>query len=498
MALSYALKKLSEGRYDNRGYSNEQSLANLMITAPSELNQMMTYTFGLDDDRFPLGFMTEGQGEAGLVKVKTLQWTWKTMGRLKFNDSVLAAPAADGNVGANGTTFDVEFKTHFIIEQHGLMSNYKGKLYRVRVMRDLGAGPNGGFLYRLRNTDPNPNATIPAAAFGVGRFWTLTAPTVSESYSKGNRANVMGPGKMTSQHEFHRYSKEIGGSTIVDAVTTYEFKTKSGGTTTRWINEEMRQFELMRRIEEEERLWYAQYNRDANGNITLRDPDNNEPIPHCAGMEEICDEANYATYGDKLTLNLIKRTVGDVLSTDTGNESKEIVLCGGKGFIEDWQQAISDEAFGNNFVTALGEKMIETSGDGLSYGKYFNKYKMPDGTIITVKNLPFLDKGTLAENDKANGEIHPVTGYPMCSHQAYLMDFSSYEGQKNVRKVQREGQEYIVGIIQGMTKIPEAWGAGGDSIRKATDVAKSNYEVMYSTGLQVNNTTKFMHLKCVL
>ena len=35
----------------------------------------------------------------------------------------------------------------------------------------------------------------------------MSAPTVSESYSKGNRSNTMGPAGMTSQLEFYRYSK---------------------------------------------------------------------------------------------------------------------------------------------------------------------------------------------------------------------------------------------------------------------------------------------------
>lgn len=42
----------------------------------------------MDDDRFPLTFMTEGQGQAGTVDVPTVQWTWNTMGRMKFTDFI--------------------------------------------------------------------------------------------------------------------------------------------------------------------------------------------------------------------------------------------------------------------------------------------------------------------------------------------------------------------------------------------------------------------------
>ena len=42
----------------------------------------------MDDDRFPLSFMTEGQGSSGTVDIATVQWTWSTMGRMKFTDFV--------------------------------------------------------------------------------------------------------------------------------------------------------------------------------------------------------------------------------------------------------------------------------------------------------------------------------------------------------------------------------------------------------------------------
>ena len=51
--------------------------------------------------------------------------------------------------------------------------------------------------------------------------------------------------------------------------------------------------------------------------------------------------------------------------------------------------------------------MIEDFNGGLSYGKYFRRYKTVDGHIITVEHLPFLDTGTIAENARSNGMIHP-------------------------------------------------------------------------------------------
>ena len=490
----YKLREVSRGNYDDRGYSNEETIAHLMLSKPEEINNVLTYTYGMDDDRFPLTFLTEGQGSAGVVDIATVQWTWKTMGRMKFNDFVLYFNTSNATPGKGGAMFDVEFKTHWLIEQYGLIA--PDGVTQVRIMKDLGEGPHGGYLYRFKMTNPDPNAYVDPENLKPGKYWSMTAPTISESYSKGNRSNVMGPGKMQSQLEFHRYSKEIAGN-ISNVVVTYEFKTKSGGTTNLWINEEMRQHDIQCRIMDEERLWLAEYNRDVNGEIHLIDPDNGQPIPHTAGMQQICRESNYDTYGEVLTLNKIERTIGDVLDKDTDTGAMEVVLTCGKGFAQDFDIAIRNDARSEGFATPLGDKMIENFEGGLSYGKYFRRYKTVDGHIITLKHLPFLDNGTVAENAKANGMVHPRSGLPITSHQAFLIDLSTYQGVRNVRKVRQKGRIYKAGVMKGLTDIPASWGAvPTNSI--STEIDMSRYEVMNSYGLQVNNATKMFQLKCVL
>ena len=154
----YKLREVQRGEYDDRGYSNEETIAHLMLSKPSEINSALTYTFGMDDDRFPLNFLTEGQGAAGTVDIKSNDWTWKTMGRMKFNDSVLWFNQANTTPGKGGATFEVEFKTHWFIEQYGLIA--PDGVTQVRIMKDLGAGAHGGYLYRLKLTNPDPTVSV--------------------------------------------------------------------------------------------------------------------------------------------------------------------------------------------------------------------------------------------------------------------------------------------------------------------------------------------------
>lgn len=489
----YKMRILSQGKYEDRGYSNEESIAYLQLQKPVEINAFLTYNYGMDDDRFPLSFMTEGQGSSGTVDIATVQWTWNTMGRMKFTDFVTYFNTANTKPGLGGAEFEVHFSTHWFIEQYGLIAP-DGKT-QVRIQKDLGESAYG-YGYILKLTSPNPNAFVDPEMLSKGKYWSMSAPTVAESYSKGNRSNSMGPGKMTSQLEFQRYSKEIAGN-LANVITEYEFKTKGGGTSKLWINEEMRQFHLNMRVMNEERLWMAEYNRNTNGEILLKDRDEGKPIPHTSGMLEICRESNYDTYGEYLTLNKIKRTVGDVLDRDTDTGTMNIVLMGGKGFLEDFDEAMKMDAKENGFLTPLGDKEIQGMGDNLEYGAYFRKYKTVDGHTITAKHCSFFDKGTIAEAAKQNGMVHPRSGLPITSHQAAFIDFSSYDGHRNVRMVRQKGQIYKAKVIEGMTDIPACWGLPNTN-HAATQVDMARYEVKSSLGLQVDNSNKMFLLKCVL
>lgn len=489
----YSMRTLSVGKFDDRGYSNEESIANLQLQKPVEINAFLTYNYGKDDDRFPLTFLTEGRGSAGVVDVDTVQWTWKTMGRLKFDDFVTYFNTANSKPGVGGSDFEVHFSTHWFIEQYTLTA--PDGHTQIRIQRDLGESAYG-YGYILRLMSPNPDAFVDPEMLAVGKYWSMGAPLVSESYSKGNRSNTMGPGQMTSQLEFHRYSKEIAGN-LANVVTEYEFEGGDGGKNKLWINEEMRQFNVTMRIANEERLWMAEYNRNANGEVGLKDMDNGKPIPTTAGMLEICRESNYDTYGEYLTLNKIKRTVGDVLDRDTDDGTMNIVLMGGKGFIEDFDEAMRMDATENGFVTPLGDKMIDGSDAGLTYGKYFRRYKTVDGHTITVKHCSFFDKSTIAETAKKNGMIHPRSGLPITSHQACFIDFSSYNGHQNVRKVRMKGQIYKAKVLKGLTDVPASWGVPETNFI-STEIDMSRFEVKDSLGLQVDNATKMFLLQCKL
>lgn len=41
----YKLREVSRTNYDDRGYSNEETIAHLMLSKPEEINNTLTYTY---------------------------------------------------------------------------------------------------------------------------------------------------------------------------------------------------------------------------------------------------------------------------------------------------------------------------------------------------------------------------------------------------------------------------------------------------------------------
>lgn len=488
------LRVVSKGRYDDKGYTDEASIANLMLSQPHKINSMLTYNYGLNGS-FPLLFLTEGRGKKGIAYTTTNQWTWDVMNEPIFIDYVTHCDIAESALpGLGGMLFDIHFNTNRFIESFTIIAG--DGVTQLYIHKDHGKSEHG-FKYTVSLSNAGANSTINGSLLKKGQYFSMAASTVTESYSVGNKSTSYGPGKMRGQLEFGRYSKEIGGD-VANTVVDYQFKTEDGKTSNLWLNEEMRQFFHGIRVMEEERLWTAQYNRDSKGNIRLTNPDNNKAIPHCSGMLEICKEANYDTYGKYLPFEKLKRNISDLIENSSSDGKMEIIVSAGKGFIDDVDLSIKKDAMDKGFLTPLGAEEIKSINGGLEYGAYFKAFKTIEGHRVILKHTDFFDRSNIAKAAKANGRVHPRTGLPITSHSAAIMDFSTYNGEQNIRLVHKKGRESFARVIKGMAPVPASWGLNTDGVTISTGVDASRYEVMKSRGLQVYNNKAMMYMECVL
>jgi hypothetical protein len=489
--MEFLVREVQRGVEFNDGHTDEKSLGKLLMDSPDTYVPSVIYLWGQDSKSFPITTLTEGQF-GGVQEVTSVLYDWKVAGRARYADEVANFDSSvNSTPGIGGSPFYVDFKTQLIIEQYGLIAP-DGTQYRV--MEKPKKNSNGSYRYLLQ--PKNPTITCSLTNLVPGKFWVMSAPTIPEAYSRGNRDNKRGLGKMYNQIGFQRYSMEIGGN-IANKVVSVQFPVEGGGTTNLWINEQHRQFEKNVLKFSEGQQWTSQFNRQLNGEILLKDLDNGEEIPEGAGVFEMVREVNDISYGASLPLSVINRALESNIEQDS-DTGTEIVLYAGRGYLEDFNRGIRTDITASGFTQALGDKMINGEYGKLSYGNTFTQFRNVAGDIITIKPLDMLDNGLLAENDKLNGNIHPISGRPMSSHTAIWLDQSVYSGERNVSMAMQKGLGDTFGIVKGLAPIPAAWGSLTDSKALATEVDASSYQRKLSKGVNILNTTGCVFMQSVI
>lgn len=495
------IRELQQDQYNSQGYTDETALARLMLAQPDRISTKLTRLWAEDKyaSKFSFLAMTEGQGN--VVTTNDVQYTWDIMGMMPHTAEVLVTNATV-NAGQGNSYFKIVFPTNWVIPQYGLLApDGITHCYVHGEPTPYDDGTHTGEEYTLEIKTTDPSAFVNPANLVKGAVWIMTAPHVEESGSIGNRSNVMAPGKMTNQTSFNRYSKVIQGN-LANKVVPIVFdksETKSGKERSLWINEEQRQFELWMRMMNNHDLYLQEYNRLVDGRIVLKGRVTGKPVPIGSGIREtIKDIGNYDTYGMHLPLAKLKNITGEIFWGETDAGTMEIVVHGGTGFGEDLSDAILRDANsqGAGFMQAVGDKWVSGEGMHLSYGGKFTQYKTITGHTVTFKHDAMFDTGLLGELDKKNGNLHPRTGYPMSSHTGVFIDYSQYDGERNIQMVQMEGQANISGVVKGMSPIPASWGAV-ETRHLATDKDESRYEVKQSRGINMKNAKNCFILQSV-
>ena len=224
------------------------------------------------------------------------------------------------------------------------------------------------------------------------------------------------------------------------------------------------------------------------GLIHLTDEKTGEAIPRGAGVRDILRAVgNYETYGPILTLSRLDRIIHRIFDSRIDTIVKEIVLYCGKGFSYMFNDAIYRDARFKNYFVTLGANEIESAGGWMSYGKYFNKYKLINGQTLTIKVVDIFDNGIRARRDREAGRTY--NGLPLTSYTAVFMDHSlGMDNKSNIQFVCEEGREYKAGVYLGMADVPDSWRAAKtNQLSDRQDIA--SYEVLGSQGINIKNPT---------
>lgn len=487
------MREIGTVKFDSNQYTDANMLLNFDLVDPVRLNRNLTYLWGKDSDKFPLLTLTEGQG-AVTTKVKLegadTQYTWDIAPRLRVTSRIKRAIS---NVSAMTpyATIEVEMEDNWFIYQHTAIAP-SGMQYRIQS--EGVATSTNGYIYRFTLMSSYVTDDV-ANDFKQGAIWALGASSIPGSKSDGNRSNNQSFSKATNQYGYYRFSKQIAGN-MGNKVVDIALDTESGGERSVWMPYEMKMWEIMRREMLEEDLWFSEYNRDANGIIHLKDEKTGEAIPRGAGVLDILKAVgNYETYSI-LSLNRFDRIITRIFDSRIDSTVEELVLYCGKGFARMFNDAIYRDARMKNYFVTLGDNEVQGNGEWMSYGKYFNRYKMFNGKVLTVKIVDMFDHGIRARRDREAGRMH--NGLPLTSYSAVFLDHTmGTNGERNIKFVCEEGREYKVGVYKGMAELPASWGlAGTKQLSDVKDIA--SYEVLGSQGINIDNPTTSFWLDLAL
>ncbi len=466
--------RLYEDYWNAEGYTNENMLANALLTKPDLLSPVLTHLVGREDKRFPLSFLTEGVGN--IRYVNDIEYDYPVIGSM---DKAVECVAVTGN-GYGGSVIKMTFKEKHFNPQYIIFSP-DGLQFRLSSNQPV-EGP-GGFEYDMHLASSDPTFYITEDQV-VGKMFSQGFAPVAPSGSRGTESNWMAPSKLRNQITHIRKSYRYEGN-VQNKVVNIQLNL-GGKTTNLWSDFEEWQHQMKWREEVESMYWYSQYNRDANGIIHLKD-ENGNPIPIGSGVIE--QVPNYDTYSH-LTAKKIKSTVRDALYGATDAQAVNIVMYTGLGGLEEFDNAMKEEVAAGNYIKNTNPVFITGTGRSLTLTGFFTSYEHIDGHKITVRHLPLFDNGVRAKNSYR----HPVTGLPLESYRMLFLDQSVYDGEANILLVTQKGREMVRWAVAGAT-IPK--GFTGNDLR-ATDVDGSSVHFLKVGGIQIRRATNCMHLECVM
>ena len=478
---------------DDKGWVNENTLAQAYLTKPDEITPFITYLKGNEADKFPLSFLTEGNNKLGYTDEKNgsnisdIEFTWKVFGKIKNDDVIVKCDYTTGDEpGSNHAYFNVYFKTKLLKRSHLISSPNN---YQARVMKEPEKVATNMYKYTCQLLRPDATYFVPLAELQPGVKWVTTSPgVVSNSDSKGVEHSSQLPATMKGQISVIRKSYHTAGN-ISNRVVECKFKV-DGKETSIFVEWDRWMFETKFREECEIHLWTSEYNRKADGTIPLIDEDSGLPVPTTAGVFE--QIPTYDTYSE-LTAKKLRNLISNVFSSNIGySGNKTITLFTGLGGFDDFDEAMKNDL--KSWAVIDSDKFITSMGGALMYRGNFKGYEDAYGNKIMLQNFQMLNDSSYAQNKPK----HPKTGLPLCSHAFYGIDTTNYDGESNIRMIRQKGRSMIQGVEQGMSKLPGINYQGNDLKYLATDKDRSSLHYLGTKGININNNTNCFALECTL
>ena len=464
--------------YNDSQMTDMNSLANALLTKPTELSPIITHLAGKDDKRFPLSFLTEGVGNT--KSIDRLEYEYRVATH-RLRTRPVATANANANLGLGGSSFELEFPDKHFVFPYVLVSQSGAQARIMKAPEQVAGGSS--YKYTLQLVNPVASATLPAADAVAGALWAQMYAPVGVDFSRGNASNWETPGKVRNKLTTVRKSYHMSGN-AKDFVAEFSLPTKGSGTTKLWMDYEEYLHMLDFKEECELYYWYGQKTYDANGQTYMKD-ENGQPVIVGPGLlEQIVNTDTYST----MTETKLKNIIGDLFYGMTDASVKQVTLYTGTGGAREFDEALKSHFSTNTFKVGGENRFITGSGRSLGLTGYFTSYEHVDGHTINVVKLPIFDHGAVAQ---ARAK-HPVTGYSLESYRMVFVDQSNYDGQNNLQMISKKGREAMRWCVAGSV-VPRGF-SGSDA--RASDIDGASVHMLKTAGIVLRRFDTSIDITC--
>jgi len=467
--------------YNDSQMTDMNSLANAMLSKPTELSPIITHLSGKDDKRFPLSFLTEGVGN--VKSIDRLEYEYRVATHRLRTRPVAAAGPTGGAIGQGGATFALEFPDKHFVFPYVLVSQ-AGTQARI-MQAPVQAAGGTGWKYTLQLINPASTAVVAATDCVAGALWAQMYAPVGVDFSRGNASNWESPGLVRNKLTTVRKSYHMSGN-AKDFVAEFSLPTKGGSTTKLWMDYEEYLHMLDFKEECEMYYWYGQKTYDSNGHTSMKD-ENGQPVIVGPGLlEQIVNTDTYSV----MTETKLKNIIGDLFYQMTDASKKQVTLYTGTGGAREFDEALKNHLGSTAQSWKVGgeNRFITGSGRNLGLTGYFTSYEHVDGHVVNVVKLPLFDHGAVAQ---ARGK-HPVTGYSLESYRMVFVDQSNYDGQSNLQMINKKGRESMRWCVAGSV-VPRGFDSGSS---RASDVDGASVHMLKTAGIALKRFDTSLDITC--
>lgn len=465
--------------YNSQLHTDTNSLVQAYMTRPTELTPVITHLAGKTTDKFPLSFLTEGLGNTKSITQD--EYKYKVD---QDQDDVrqLVVAVSETDPGLGNTQFELTFKDSWMPPDYTLFSRSG---IQVRIMSGPYSKGGSGVGYMVQMMDPDPQAIMPASDVEAGATFSKGYAPVEQDYSRGNASTWTAPFEIRHKLSTLRKSYNFSGNAANTEVVGFPMKNKSGKTINTWLDWEEYKHMLDFRFECESYYWYGQQNYDAQGRSPMIGK-NGYPIIVGPGLlDQIINKDTFS----QLTEDKINNIIGQLYYKMYDADNMNITLYTGSGGLEDFDKAMKDYLRNNTFTQFNQGKFVTGSGQQLQLGGYFRRYQHIQGHFINVVYNKMFDHGPVAQaRDK-----HPRTQYSLESHRMVFVDQGRYNGESNIKMVNKQGREMKRWAVSGSEE-PGGYKTGPS---RASDIDGASVHFLKHGGICLLRFDTSLDLQCV-